>query len=48
MIKKILYFENPAYLSIRNYQVIFRFPEIKINDTVCDSLKNGIGTYYFH
>ncbi len=39
MIKKTLYFGNPAYLSLRNSQLVLRLPEIEKNDTVSDSFK---------
>ena len=34
MIKKTLYFGNPAYLSLRNAQLIIRLPEVVDNDTL--------------
>lgn len=39
MIKKTLYFGNPAYLSLRNSQLVLRLPEIEKNDTVSDFFK---------
>jgi len=39
MIKKTLYFENPAYLSLKNRQLVIKFPEIEKNDTLPDSFK---------
>lgn len=39
MIKSTLYFGNPAYLSIRNDQLIIKLPEVEKNDTVPDSFK---------
>jgi CRISPR-associated protein Cas1 len=39
MIKKTLYFENPAYLSVRNKQLVIRFPEVEKNDTLPDTFK---------
>lgn len=39
MIKSTLYFGNPAYLSIRNNQLIIKLPEIEKNDTLPDSFK---------
>ena len=39
MIKKTLYFGNPAYLSLRNKQVIVKLPEVEKNDSIPDDLK---------
>lgn len=39
MIKSTLYFGNPAYLSIRNNQLIIKLPEVEKNDTVPDCFK---------
>lgn len=39
MIKKTLYFGNPAYLSLRNGQMVFRLPQVEKNDTVSDVFK---------
>ena len=39
MIKSTLYFGNPAYLSLRNNQLIIRLPEVEKNDTLPDSFK---------
>jgi CRISPR-associated protein Cas1 len=39
MIKKTLYFGNPAYLSVRNEQLVIRFPEVEKNDTLPDTFK---------
>lgn len=39
MIKSTLYFGNPAYLSIRNNQLIIKLPEVEKNDTLPDSFK---------
>ena len=39
MIKKTLYFENPAYLSLKNKQLIIKLPEVEKNDTLPDSFK---------
>lgn len=39
MIKKTLYFGNPAYLSLRNGQLIIKLPEIVNNDTLPQSFK---------
>ncbi|MDR2064142.1 MAG: type II CRISPR-associated endonuclease Cas1 [Prevotellaceae bacterium] len=42
MIKKTLYFENPAYLSMKNKQLIIKLPEIEKNDSLTDSFKKNI------
>lgn len=39
MIKKTLYFGNPAYLSLRDSQLIIKLPEIEKNDTLPASFK---------
>ncbi len=39
MIKKTLYFGNPAYLSLRNGQMVLRLPQVEKNDTVSTSFK---------
>jgi CRISPR-associated protein Cas1 len=39
MIKRTLYFENPAYLSLKNKQLVIKLPEIEKNDTLPDSFK---------
>lgn len=39
MIKRTLYFSNPAYLSVRDEQLIIKFPEIEKNDTLPESFK---------
>ena len=39
MIKKTLYFENPAYLSMRNKQLVIKLPEVENNDTLPESFK---------
>ncbi|MEK6780273.1 MAG: type II CRISPR-associated endonuclease Cas1 [Bacteroidota bacterium] len=39
MIKRTLYFGNPAYLSTRLDQLLVRLPEVEKNDTLPDSFK---------
>lgn len=39
MIKKTLYFGNPAYLSLRNGQMVLRLPQVEKNDTVSEAFK---------
>jgi CRISPR-associated protein Cas1 len=39
MIKRTLYFGNPAYLSKRDEQLVVKLPEIEKNDTLPDSFK---------
>ena len=36
MIKRTLYFGNPAYLSRKNEQLVVRLPEVEKNDTLLD------------
>lgn len=40
MIKKTLYFGNPIYLSLRNGQLVLRFPDIEKNESICDVIRN--------
>ena len=39
MIKRTLYFGNPAYLNLRNQQLLIKLPEVEKNDTLPDSFK---------
>jgi CRISPR-associated protein Cas1 len=39
MIKRTLYFGNPAYLSLKNKQLLIRFPQVENNATLPDSFK---------
>ena len=39
MIKKALYFGNPAYLSFNNGQLVLRLPEVEKNDSVPTAFK---------
>ena len=41
MIKKTLYFGNPAYLSLRNEQLVVKLPEVEKNDTLPESFKRN-------
>lgn len=41
MIKKTLYFGNPAYLSLRQQQMVIKLPEVEANDTLTDSFKRS-------
>lgn len=41
MIKKTLYFGNPAYLSVRSEQIVIKLPEVEKNDTVSESFKRN-------
>ncbi len=41
MIKKTLYFGNPAYLSLRNSQLVIKLPEIEKNDTLPEFFKRN-------
>jgi CRISPR-associated protein Cas1 len=42
MIKKTLYFENPAYLSMKNKQLVIKIPEVGENEPFPASLTNGL------
>ena len=39
MIKKTLYFGNPAYLSLRNGQLVIKMPEVEKNDSLPEHFK---------
>ncbi|MBR4327353.1 MAG: type II CRISPR-associated endonuclease Cas1, partial [Bacteroidales bacterium] len=39
MIKRTLCFSNPAYLSLKNSQLIIKLPEVEKNDTLPESFK---------
>lgn len=39
MIKKTLYFGNPAYLSLRNKQIVVKIPEVENNKNLPDEFK---------
>ncbi|MDR1896505.1 MAG: type II CRISPR-associated endonuclease Cas1 [Prevotellaceae bacterium] len=41
MIKKTLYLENPAYLSMKNAQLIIKLPEIEKNDSLPETFKES-------
>lgn len=41
MIKKTLFFGNPAYLSLRQQQLVVQLPEVEKNDTLSESLKRA-------
>lgn len=40
MIKKTLCFSNPAYLSLRNGQLVIQIPDVEKNDTVPEAFKH--------
>ena len=39
MIKRTLYFSNPAYLSLRNQQLVIKLPEVETNASLPESFK---------
>lgn len=39
MIKRTLYFGNPAYLSLKNKQLVIRLPEVEKADNVSEVIK---------
>jgi CRISPR-associated protein Cas1 len=39
MIKKTLYFGNPAYLSLKNKQLVIKLPEVEKNDQLPSEIK---------
>ncbi len=42
MIKRTLYFGNPAYLSVRLAQLEIRLPQVENNDTLPDTFKESV------
>lgn len=42
MIKKTLYFGNPAYLSLRNEQLVIKLPEVEKNETLPIGFKKSM------
>ena len=40
MIKKTLYFGNPAYLSLQNNQLVIKLPEVERNASLPESFKS--------
>jgi CRISP-associated protein Cas1 len=34
MIKRTLYFGNPSYLSMRNEQLVLKYPAVEINESL--------------
>lgn len=42
MIKRTLYFGNPAYLNVRLEQLEIRIPEVENNDTLTDHFKESV------
>lgn len=41
MIKKTLYFGNPAYLSLRQQQMVIKLPEVETNDSLTNTFKRN-------
>ena len=39
MMKRTLYFGNPAYLSLRNAQFVIKIPEVESNSELAESIK---------
>lgn len=39
MIKKTLYFGNPAYLSLHNNQLVIKLPEVELNASLPECFK---------
>lgn len=44
MIKRTLYFGNPAYLNLKYEQLVVQLPEVKNNETLPESFKNSATT----
>ena len=42
MIKKTLYFGNPAYLSLRNGQLVIKLPEVVGSEQLPDTFKKQL------
>lgn len=41
MIKKTIYFGNPAYLSLRQQQMVIKLPEVETNESLTDTFKRN-------
>ena len=41
MIKKTLCFNNPAYLSLRDAQLVIKIPEVEKADNLADDFKKS-------
>ena len=41
MIKKTLYFGNPAYLSLKDGQLVIKLPEVESNDSLPEGFKKS-------
>lgn len=39
MVKRTLYFVNPAYLSLRNAQLVIKLPEVENNASLPEAMK---------
>lgn len=46
MIKKTLYFGNPAYLSMRNKQLVIKLPDVEKNETLPQKFKKDSETTF--
>lgn len=46
MIKKTLYFGNPAYLSMRNNQLVVKLPEVENNNTLTEKFRKDNETTF--
>lgn len=44
MIKRTLYFGNPAYLSLRKEQMVIQLPEVEKNESLPDTFKKEATT----
>ena len=42
MIKKTLYFGNPAYLSLRNAQLVIKLPEVENSTSLPETMKRQL------
>ena len=42
MIKRLLYFGNPAYLSVKLAQLEIRLPQVENNETLSDYFKESV------
>ena len=41
MIKRTLCFSNPAYLSLKNQQLVIKLPEVEKNDTLPEDVSRA-------
>ena len=48
MIKKTLYFGNPAYLSLRMGQMVIKLPEVETDSNLPDQIKKQAEIFLYN